>query len=244
MNRSKNVNIGTSGWHYDHWHGPFYPEDLPSSEALSFYLERFSTVEINNSFYQLPEEETLETWRNTVPDDFIFAVKASRYITHMKKLKDPQEPVSNFMSLVSTLEDKLGPILFQLPGSWHFNEERLTHFLSVLPDGFRYVFEFRDPDWHNEACYELLAKHNAAFCIFEIDHFLSPRQVTADFVYIRLHGPGAAYEGQYSSQTLAGWAGAFNSWLQQGHQIYCYFDNDQNGYAPQDAAQLQAMLED
>ena len=144
------THIGTSGWHYDHWKGPFYPEDLPSTGFLEHYAGCFDTAEINNSFYRLPEEKTLVGWREIVPEGFVFSVKASRYLTHMKKLKDPEEPLENLLVRVSTLEDKLGPILFQLPSRWKMNAERLESFLDALPEGHRYAFEFWDESWFDE----------------------------------------------------------------------------------------------
>lgn len=239
----RGIHIGTSGWSYDHWKGPFYPGDLSSDHMLAYYSRYFSSVEINNSFYHLPEKQTLEHWRSTVPKHFLFTAKVSRYITHMKKLKDPAESVSTFLQRISTLEDKLGPILFQLPPRWRFNAERLSTLLGILSRDFRYAFEFRDTSWLNEQTYELLSRYNAAFCIYELDGFLSPKKITADFVYIRLHGPDGPYQGSYNTPTLSGWAGALSTWLRQGLMIYCYFDNDEIGYAAQNAYQLQAMLQ-
>jgi len=242
VNGSGRIHIGTSGWHYDHWKGPFYPDDLSPREMLSYYKGRFQTVEINNSFYQLPKKATLELWKKTVPDQFVFALKGSRYITHMKKLKDPSRGVPPLIDIARVLEDKLGPLLFQLPPRWHINLERLEAFLEFLPRDFRYVFEFRDPTWFSDDTYEVLAKWGAAFCIYHLAGFLSPKEVTADFVYVRLHGPEGAYQGQYDAKTLSGWAGAFSTWQAQGKEIFCYFDNDQAGYAVQDALKLQEML--
>ena len=238
------IHIGTSGWHYDHWKGPFYPQGLSADEMLAFYVDRLASVEINNSFYQLPEEKALKQWRDAAPQGFVFAVKASRYITHMKKLKDPQEPVSTFINRMRVLGGMLGPILFQLPPRWKRNPERLRSFFEVLPGDFRYTFEFRDPSWFENEVYEILSEHDAAFCIYELSGRLSPKKVTADFVYVRLHGPGDAYEGKYDQQTLGGWAGAFSTWARKGLDIYCYFDNDQKGYAVSNALSLQRMLLD
>ncbi|MFW6122775.1 MAG: DUF72 domain-containing protein [Thermodesulfobacteriota bacterium] len=236
------VHIGTSGWHYDHWSGPFYPEDLPKKDFLSFYQQHFHTVEINNSFYQLPSEKTLTEWRDSVPPGFIFAVKGSRYITHMKKLKDPDQSVPPLLERLQVLGDRLGPILFQLPPKWHFNEERLEAFLASLPRDYRYALELRDPSWLNQDAYRILSRHGAAFCIYELAGRLSPKEVTADFVYIRLHGPGGAYQGRYDKQTLAGWAGAISAWTAKGLTVFVYFDNDEAGYAAQNALELQEML--
>jgi uncharacterized protein YecE (DUF72 family) len=243
MNNSGLIHIGTSGWHYDHWRGPFYPENLTPKTFLTYYQQRFHTVEINNSFYQLPSEKTLVDWRETVPPGFIFTVKGSRYITHMKKLKDPGQSVPPLLERIQTLGDRLGPILFQLPPRWRFNAERLGAFLEALPRDYRYALEFRDPTWLNQEACRLLEKHGAAFCIYELAGRLSPKEVTADFVYIRLHGPGDAYQGRYDRQTLAGWAEAISAWTAQGLTVFCYFDNDEVGYAAQNALELQEMLE-
>ncbi|MEA2109008.1 MAG: DUF72 domain-containing protein [Pseudomonadota bacterium] len=242
MAKSK-IHIGTSGWSYDHWKGPFYPEELPNSQMLGYYSQHLQTVEINNSFYHLPRKSTLKRWRDTVPENFVFTAKASRYITHMKKLKNPEKSLSSFLNHISTLEDKLGPILFQLPPHWHFNAERLENFLRYLSNEFSYAFEFRDKSWLNEHTCELLSRYDVAFCIYELDGFLSAKKITTNFVYVRLHGPGAPYQGSYDSRTLTDWAEAFSSWSAQGHAIYCYFDNDQSGYAAQNAEFLQSMLQ-
>ena len=242
MARQTSIHIGTSGWHYGHWQGPFYPETLGSGDFLKFYSQKFHTVEINNSFYKLPEAATLKAWKDTVPANFIFAAKGSRFITHMKKLKDPEQSLSIFMERITHLGEKLGPILFQLPPRWFFNPERLRLFLAALPENFRYALEFRDPSWINDQTYQALADRGAAFCIYELAGYLSPKQVTADLVYIRLHGPGDAYQGSYDNRTLAGWAGAISTWAAQGKEVFCYFDNDEAGYAAQNALELQDML--
>jgi uncharacterized protein YecE (DUF72 family) len=238
------LHVGTSGWHYDHWRGSFYPKGLASAEWLSYYAGRLSTVEVNNSFYQLPEAETLRSWRSVTPPGFLFTVKASRYITHMKKLKEADESVASFLGRMDELSGKLGPILFQLPPNWHVNLERLRSFLVPLPEGYRYAFEFRDPSWFGDQVYAMLAAHDAAFCIYELGGQVSPKEVTADWVYVRLHGPDGAYQGKYDAETLAGWMDAFSTWMGQGKEVYCYFDNDEAGYAVQNALALQAMVED
>jgi uncharacterized protein YecE (DUF72 family) len=242
MEKAAAIHIGTSGWHYDHWQGPFYPEHLAKKDYLQFYQEHLQTVEINNSFYRMPSEKTLKNWRNNVFPGFVFAVKGSRYITHMKKLKDPRRTLRPFLERVKILGDRLGPLLFQLPPRWHFNAGRLRAFLEVLPRGYRYSFEFRDPSWLNPEACGLLRDHGVAFCIYEFSGRLSPKEVTAEFVYVRLHGPKGAYQGKYDPHSLAGWAGAISTWVDQGKEVFCYFDNDEAGYAVQNALSLQRML--
>ncbi len=236
------MHIGTSGWHYAHWKGPFYPQGIASADMFSYYAQRFRTVELNNTFYRLPEEVTLRAWRAAAPQGFVFAAKASRFVTHMKKLKDPRRTLPPFLKRVELLRETLGPILFQLPPRWRFNPERLEAFLEALPKDHRYAFEFRDPSWYHPHVYRALKAHGAAFCICHLAGHLSPMQVTAGFVYLRLHGPGGPYEGQYSDEVLAAWAGTISAWARQGKDVYCYFDNDQAGYAVEDAARLQAVL--
>lgn len=236
------IHIGTSGWSYDHWKGIFYPKELDSQDYLAFYKQRFSSVEINNFFYRLPEKKTLEHWRDSVPADFIFAVKASRFITHMKKLKEPSKTMPAFLDRIKILDKKLGPILLQLPPHWHFNPERLEKFLGYLSPDFRYVFEFRDSSWFNDKIYELLAQYKTAFCIFDLDYQLSPKETTCDFVYIRLHEPDGPYSGSYSKHALKGWVNDMLAWVDDGKTVYCYFDNDQSGYAALNAQQLLQMI--
>jgi uncharacterized protein YecE (DUF72 family) len=190
----------------------------------------------------VPDADTLREWRRVVPRDFLFAVKGSRYITHMKKLKDASKSVSTFLDRISILGDNLGPILFQLPPNWHCNRARLADFLDILSTDFEYAFEFRDPSWLNDDVCGLLEARNIAFCIYEFDGFLAPKKITADFVYVRLHGPDGPYRGHYDDHTLSGWAGAFSTWSRQGHRVFCYFDNDQSGYAPDNALRLNQML--
>ncbi len=242
MGAEGHIYIGTSGWHYSHWRGVFYPDTLLANQWLRYYIDHFGTVEINNSFYQLPDEATFEQWRNTVPTGFVFAVKASRYLTHMKKLKDAHEPLARFLERVNLLKDRTGPLLFQLPPRWRADVARLRAFLEAVPANHRCAFEFRDPTWFHPDVYEILAEHHAAFCIYDLAGQTSPREVTADFVYVRLHGPGAAYEGSYTPRHLAGWAGAFSTWRREGRDVYCYFDNDQHGYAVANAMRLQDMM--
>ena len=239
MRKGQRIHIGTSGWHYEHWKGPFYPEDTRSDSFLKYYADFFNTVEINNSFYRVPQEKTLRGWRDTVPEGFVFSVKGSRYITHMKKLKDAGEAVNSFLRQMDVIGRRLGPVLFQLPPRWNVNLQRLGSFLGLLPKKYRYAFEFRDTSWFIQKVYDLLNEHRAAFCIYDLDGRESPRIVTTDLVYVRLHGPDGPYRGQYSGKKLAGWATAVSSWAEQGKSVYCYFDNDEAGHAAIDALKLQ-----
>ncbi len=234
------IHIGTSGWVYPHWRGAFYPDALPEPEWLGYYARRLASVEVNRGFYRLPTRAQFAAWRDQTPEDFLFAVKASRYITHMKKLKDPGQTLPPLLEAVAGLGGKLGPLLFQLPPRWRLDVGRLRAFLAALPDRLRVAFEFRDPSWHTGAVLDLLAEHGAAYCVHDLAGFRSPRAVTADFVYVRLHGPGEAYCGRYGAEALAGWA----DWLgRQTVEAACvYFDNDQAGYAVRDALALRAML--
>lgn len=237
------IYIGTSGWHYAHWKGPFYPKDLPLKGFLAYYLEHFSTVEINRTFYSLPSKRVMEGYAKAAPRGFFFSVKASRFITHVKRLKDPKAPLKRLFSVLDGLKQHLGPILFQLPPNWKVNPERLEVFLKSLPKGHRYTFEFRDPSWLHEDIYALLRKYKASFCIYELDHFLTPSTITADFVYVRLHGPKGAYSGNYPLKTLKKWAEFFRKAAREGKDIFCYFDNDEAGYAARNAIQLKNLIE-
>lgn len=232
--------VGTSGWHYKHWRGPFYPEKLPQNQWLQFYAERFDTVELNTTFYRLPPENTPLEWKKNTPPDFCFAAKGSRFITHMKKLRDPEAALDKFFERIHGLGKKLGPIVFQLPPQWPADQERLKQFLLVLPRRRRYAFEFRNPSWNMPEIYRLLEKHNAALCIFDLAGTQSPIELTADFTYIRLHGPDGKYQGSYDDAALHTWAERIEKWALRAS--YIYFDNDQAGYAPRNAARLREIL--
>jgi uncharacterized protein YecE (DUF72 family) len=210
---------------------------------LAHYIQHFDTVELNNTFYKLPAKTSLLTWRDSTPPHFHFAVKGSRFLTHMKKLNNAEEGLNRFLESVEVLDPKLGPILFQLPPNWELNLDRLAAFLALLPRDRRCAFEFRNPTWNTPKTYDLLAHFNMAYCIFDLNGYLSPIQVTADFSYIRLHGPGGKYQGTYSDAALEGWAGKINEWRKKLTAVYVYFDNDDSGYAPQDALRLKALLQ-
>jgi uncharacterized protein YecE (DUF72 family) len=238
------IRIGTSGWHYQHWRGPFYAERCATSKMLDFYIQHFDTVEINNSFYRLPSADTFSCWHGATPRNFCFAVKASRFITHNKKLKDPQNALDRFLPPTEELREKLGPVLFQLPPKWRINVDRLDEFLSMLPKGRRrrYAFEFREPSWLVEPVYEVLRRHNAAFCIYHLAGFQTSSIVTADWTYVRLHGPGGKYQGSYSSEQLTEWAEQIVRWRESLKAIFVYFDNDDSGFAVENALELKRLV--
>jgi uncharacterized protein YecE (DUF72 family) len=239
------VHIGTSGWHYKHWlGGVFYPEGMRASEMFDFYARYFDTVEINNSFYRLPTSATFDNWREASPRNFCYAVKASRFITHMKKLKDPQSSSEKFFSVADRLGRKLGPILFQLPPRWKLNVERFEEFLQALPGGHQYVFEFRDETWFVPEIYRLLKKYKAAFCIHDFADMKVPHEITAKFTYIRFHGPTSAkYFGSYSDSELRTWANRIKEWRTRLSSVYVYFNNDPEGAAVRNALTLKRLVQ-
>jgi uncharacterized protein YecE (DUF72 family) len=236
------IRIGTSGYHYKHWVGPFYPPKTSAARMLEFYVQHFDTLELNNSFYRLPTIQAFECWRDSSPSNFVFAVKASRFITHNKKLKDPENALENLLPRAEHLRKKLGPVLFQLPPKWKANVERLQELLEILPREHRYAFEFRELTWLTPEVNRILKKFNAAFCIYELAGYHTPLEITADFSYVRLHGPAAGkYQGSYSEERLRDWARWIRDQAKQLKAIYVYFDNDQAGYAAQNALRLRQM---
>jgi uncharacterized protein YecE (DUF72 family) len=237
------IRIGTSGWHYKHWVGSYYPAGCPASKMLAFYQRDFDTVELNNTFYRLPSEAAVEEWRASTPPDFRFAVKGSRFLTHMKKLKDPQPGLRKFFGPVELLKRKLGPVLFQLPPNFEVDIPRFDSFLDALPREHRYAFEFRNQTWNAPEVMKLLRARNAAYCLFHLAGYQSPIEITADMTYIRLHGPGGKYQGTYGDDLLRPWAHRIRDWSHDLKTIYVYFDNDDSGYAARDAMRLRQMLQ-
>ncbi|HJQ82103.1 MAG TPA: DUF72 domain-containing protein [Lacipirellulaceae bacterium] len=235
--------IGTSGWTYDGWRGPFYPKDMPKKRWLNWYAQQFATTEINGSFYRTPSLEAVEAWRDQTPDEFLFAWKASKFITHWKRLSDKS---ANSIELMETrlkvLGRKAGPVLFQLPARFKADGERLSSFLKLLSKKYKYAFEFRDASWYEKDILTLLRKRDVALCLS--DHIAAPAPwvVTADHVYIRGHGPTGEYKDRYPLKTLREWAAAIRKWKRQGRTVFCYFDNDQKSAAPKDARLLLQLL--
>ena len=233
------VYIGTSGYVYDHWKGDMYPEDLPRKEWLAHYCRQFRTVEINNSFYQLPKRSNFAAWREVSPTGFVFAVKMNRYLTHMKKLKDPEKPLESFLAAASGLGKKLGPVLFQLPPNYRAHPGRLDELLSYRRKQ-RWVLEFRNRDWFRDEILDILRSRGAGFCIHDLTPGC-PVVVTADFAYVRFHGD-RKHDGNYTRRTLRQWASCIEAWLHKDFDVYAYFNNDVGGHAFRNARTLQDLL--
>jgi uncharacterized protein YecE (DUF72 family) len=232
--------IGTSGWNYPHWRRRFYPPELPAGAWLDFYARRFPTVEINYTFYRLPRAAVFAGWRAAVPGSFTFAVKASRFITHIKRLRAARRSVGLLLGRARPLRGAFGPVLFQLPPTMPFEEARLRVFLAGLPPGRRYAMEFRHESWHRDETYALLRARRVAYCI--ADSRDRPPHVlrTAPFVYVRFHGAGP--RGRYGGARLRRWADRLREAGAGAHTVYVYFNNDWGGYAIEDAARLAELL--
>jgi uncharacterized protein YecE (DUF72 family) len=241
------IRVGTSGWHYKSWHGPFYPQSLKIKDFLDYYAGRFDTAEINNSFYRLPTEQAVKAWRESVPEGFLFAWKVSRFITHMKKLKGIEESIDLVFGRMAGLGDAFGPVLFQLPPMLRANDEnreRLARCLSLVPENRRIAFEFRHPSWYEEQTFRILRDHNTALCLSDHADAPAPWLTTADFIYVRAHGTNGRYAGSYSEETLGGWASQIAEWRRNGRDVYVYFDNDIKSAAPGNAQTLLKFLEE
>ena len=234
--------IGTSGWHYEHWRGLFYPEGLAKPGWLKFYAEQFNTLELNNSFYHLPTEKAFNNWRDSSPQGFVFAVKVSRFITHIKKLRNTGEAQDTFLSRARLLGRKLGPLLYQLPPGMSRNDAVLESFLSGLPTGYRHVFEFRHRSWIDDDVFELLRRHNAGLCVFDMPGFTCPLLATSDFAYIRFHGSTGLYWSCYSEEELEDWATKISALGKNLDAVYIYFNNDAQGFAIENARTLAGKL--
>jgi uncharacterized protein YecE (DUF72 family) len=233
--------IGCSGWQYRHWRGEFYPADLPQSRWLAYYASHFDTVEINNTFYRLPERSTFAEWRRLAPTGFLYAVKASRFLTHMKKLKNPDEPIERLFSRARALGRSFGPMLYQLPPHWKIDLPRLKTFLKRLPSRRRHAIEFRDPSWYTDEVFASLEHHGVALCLHDMAGSATEPIVTGPFVYIRFHGP-TKYAGRYGDRVLDKWTAWLANQLREGRPVFAYFNNDAGGHAPRDAMRLRNAL--
>jgi uncharacterized protein YecE (DUF72 family) len=219
-----------------------YPEGLPQKRWFERYAEEFDTVELNNSFYHLPKPETFDKWREQAPPGFCYAVKANRYLTQAKKLKECEEPLQRMMAAVRHLGDRLGPMLYQLPPSMKINLERLEGFLRILPQGVASVFEFRNKDWYAAETYALLGRYGASFCVHDMPGSKSERIAVGPIAYVRFHGGEGKYWGRYSDERLLSWTDWIIEQARQGRTVWCYFNNDIHGHAIEDARTLKSMV--
>ncbi len=236
------IRIGTSGWHYRHWRGLFYPEDLPVKRWLPYYARFFDTAEVNATFYGTLKPETLRRWVEETPENFVFSVKASRYITHVKRLKGVQEALKRFYGSLEPLYPKLGPILFQLPPSLKYDPLLLEEFLGLLPREFPLVLEVRHRSFHQEAFLDQLRSQGVALCLSDTAGRYPSLfwATTADFSYVRLHGSRRLYRSCYTEEELQDWARKIRGLAVK--RVYVYFDNDALGWAPENALRLKKML--
>ena len=238
------VLIGCSGYVYPHWRGGvFYPKGLPQKDELQYYAQKFKTVELNSPFYHLPQKKTFENWRKRTPKDFIFAVKVSRFITHIKKLKDCKKAWMTFFERASALKEKLGPFLFQFPPSWKKDLQRVEDFLKFSKkENLLFAFEFRHPSWFSRDIFEILKKFKTALVFADSPRWKSVEEITADFFYIRMHGGKKLYSSEYTKEELSFLAKKIKKYLKKGLDVYVYFNNDAYGFAPKNAKELEKML--
>jgi uncharacterized protein YecE (DUF72 family) len=239
--RSGRVRVGCSGWVYSHWRQVFYPKEVPQKDWFAYYASQFDTVEINNSFYRLPKPETFAGWRERSPEGFRFAVKASRYITHIRRLKEPQDSIKRFFDSVDQLGPRTGPILWQLAPNFQRDDDRLAAFLAALPRQQLHTFEFRHKSWLTPEVYALLGEHRAALCIPDRPDLPQDIRCTTDWSYVRLHGSNHD-DGDYSGAELDTWARRIGEFAADGADVWVYFDNDQQGFAVGNARGLRERL--
>jgi uncharacterized protein YecE (DUF72 family) len=238
------AHVGCSGWIYRHWRGTVYPESLPQKRWFEHYAGIFDTVEVNNTFYRLPTEAAVEGWAAQAPPGFVYALKLGAFGSHRMKLRDAASWLPNHLDRLERLGPAAGPTLVQLPPRWRRNAERLDEFLAVAPKSSRWAVELREPSWLHDEVYEVLRRHGAALCIHDLlaDH---PWELTAGWSYVRFHGPHAtehAYRGRYGGQRLSRVARRLRAWLEEGCEVYAYFNNDDSGYAVEDARWLADRL--
>jgi len=250
------IRVGCSGWDYPHWRARFHAAHVPRRAWLEAYASAFDCVELNNSFYRLPAPETFAAWSERVPPPFLFAVKASRYLTHMKKLKDPAEPLHRLLEHAQHLGTRLGPLLYQLPPRWMPDVQRLSTFLAALPrmtpaeDGprvgpLRHVIEFRHETGVTDDVLDLLRAHDVGICLHDMPggpQGSAARAITSRTVYVRFHGGTGRYSGRYPDRVLDAWAAFLHSHLASGGDVFAFFNNDIDAQAPEDARRLRSRL--
>ncbi|HEV2568371.1 DUF72 domain-containing protein [Sphingomonas sp.] len=238
------IRIGCSGWNYRHWRGVFYPDRLPVKRWFDHYAAHFDTVEVNASFYRLPEASTLAKWRDQATPGFCYAIKAPRFITHMRKLKDCDESMAEFLGRARNLGERLGPILYQLPPRWRFDRDRLERFLDLLPADLTHVFEFREPSWLEPEVLALLDSRGIGFCAHDMPGLATQRGAAGTTAYVRFHGASGKYWGRYSEEALAGWAEWMRAEEAKGRTVWAYFNNDIHAHAISDAKALRRLIEE
>lgn len=245
MPTEPSIYVGTSGWSYASWRGTFFLKQILVKHHLAYYATQFITTELNGVFYRTPSLESVHAWRDHTADDFVFAWKASKFITHWKRLSDNSR---NSLALIEErlkiLGPKAGPVLFQLPPRFKADVQRLRSFLKLLSKRRRYAFEFRHPSWYTDECIAVLTERGVALCVSDHRDAPSPWIATAPFVYVRGHGPGGAYKGRYGARSLGVWADRVLAWTGENRDVYVYFDNDQKSAAPSDAAKLRTIIRD
>jgi uncharacterized protein YecE (DUF72 family) len=238
------IHIGTSGWSYDHWEGVIYPYGAPQRDRLAYYMQHFLTVEINSTYYHWPADATFLSWRRRVPEAFRVTIKAPRGLTHAARLYAPEAWLARITRGLRALEHKCGVLLVQLPPDMAYDHARLAYFLGQLPAGLQVAFEFRHPNWHQEAVFTLLEQHGAAYCVISGAQLPCMLRATAPFVYVRLHGPDHEhmYTGSYAEADLHWWAERLHEWKEMGHEVFVYFNNDGYGHAVRNASRLREIV--
>lgn len=232
--------IGCSGWLYNDWKGLFYPEDLDKAKWLEYYSSQFNSVEINNTFYKFPKKELFQDWYNKVPKDFTFTLKGSRVVTHLKKLNDPGNQVKNFFEQAEVLKDKIGAILWQLPGNIHKKSNRLENFCKILSSDFKNAIEFRHESWFDDEIVEILNKYKVAFCVISAPQLPETFYKTANFIYLRFHGKKDWYKHNYSKEELKSWKKKLEE--NKTYNAFLYFNNDYKANAPKNAKELSYLV--
>lgn len=238
------IHIGTSGWSYDHWHGVIYPHGIPARERLGYYVQRYQTVELNSSYYRWPGDATFRSWQRRLPPHFLMTVKAPRGLTHFKRLYQPERWLVRIHQGLRLLKEKLGVLLVQLSPNFSYDHARLAYFLEQIPEELRVAIEFRHPSWHQEAVFNLLERHDTAYCVMSGADLPCILRVTASFAYVRLHGPDPhhLYGGFYSDDDLCWWRDRIGEWAGMGLEVFAYFNNDGGGNAVYNADTLKWLL--
>jgi uncharacterized protein YecE (DUF72 family) len=243
--RFSGIYVGTSGYSYQHWKSRFYPKNLPASKWLEFYSQHFNTVELNYTFYRLPQKKAFQNWHQKTPKNFKFVIKGSRFITHIKRLKDCASPLKEFFKRASSLKEKLACCLWQLPPSFKYDLERLDKFVRILQknhSAYLHTFEFREKSWFNPQTYSILDKNNISLCIADAPDFKTPDELASSFIYLRFHGGKILYGSQYSDKELIRWAKKAKKWLGKKKLLFAFFNNDAQSFAVKNALKFKELL--